>query len=376
MDKELLACIDDNDIKFLQSGQISKYIFPLERNQAHKNKVSHIIVRLFILAITPDNKILYLVQKRGKNKDGYPNHYTDSASGHVLYHKNLNLTLIKKNAIRELEEEFGISSKAVKKLIFYDLNVEEDNFTTEIAYIFFGLVEYNVKLEPDPEELEIEGSRFYTRKELINLLKNEKSVDYSKKVWEYLLKTNIKSLFTNEKTTTESKDIPLYIGRFQPLHHGHIYVIYRILEKHNKIKIGIGSSQFSNIQNNPFSADERKKFIIAALKKRNITNYEIFEIPDIFNAKKWVEHVESIVGHFDVVYSNSEWVRQLFQNKNYSLGKKLTIFKNKYNASHIRDLIMRKNKIWRNLVPNEVISCITEFNGINRIISLQENSDR
>ena len=118
MDKELLACIDDNDIKFLQTGQISKYIFPLERNQAHKKKVSHIIVRLFILAITPDNNILYLVQKRGQNKEGYPNHYTDSASGHVLYHKNLNLTLIKENAIRELEEEFGISSKSVKKLIF------------------------------------------------------------------------------------------------------------------------------------------------------------------------------------------------------------------------------------------------------------------
>ena len=33
--EEILACIKDEDIKYLQSGQISKYIFPLERRKAH-----------------------------------------------------------------------------------------------------------------------------------------------------------------------------------------------------------------------------------------------------------------------------------------------------------------------------------------------------
>ena len=72
MEKEILACIEDKNIKYLHSGQISKYVFPLERSEAHKKQVSHLIIRFFIMTITPDNEIIYLVQKRGKNKKSYP----------------------------------------------------------------------------------------------------------------------------------------------------------------------------------------------------------------------------------------------------------------------------------------------------------------
>ncbi|TFG08446.1 MAG: nicotinamide-nucleotide adenylyltransferase [Promethearchaeota archaeon] len=374
MEKEILACIEDENIKFLQSGQISKHVFPMERKRAHSNKISHLIVRVFIVAIKPGNQMIYLVQKRAKEKESFPNYFTDSASGHVLYDKNLNLNIIKENAIRELNEEFGIESSAVKNLTFYDLDVEQNNLTTEVAFIFFGLIDYDVSLNPDPKEVVVEESKFYTRKELENILDNEKSVDYSKKIWKNILETDMKAYFDKKKDLSkkETNGIALYIGRFQPLHHGHIYVIYRIMERHEMIKIGIGSSQFSHTVNDPFSAEERRQFIIAALKKRNITNYEIYDIPDIFNAKKWVDHVKSIVGDFDIVYSNSEWVRELFQNKGYSLGKKMTIFKKKYNASNIRESINENKESWRNLMPNEVISTIKDFNGIERIQSLYE----
>ncbi|GAH39913.1 unnamed protein product, partial [marine sediment metagenome] len=78
MEKEILACIADNNIRFLHSGQTSKYIFPVEREEAHEKKISHLITRLFIVSITPDKKILYLVQKRGKNKKSFPEYFTDS----------------------------------------------------------------------------------------------------------------------------------------------------------------------------------------------------------------------------------------------------------------------------------------------------------
>ena len=147
MEKEILACIEDENIKYLHSGQISKYVFPLERTDAHKKGVSHLIIRFFIMAITPDNETVYLVQKRGKNKKSYPEFYTDSASGHVIYRPNLEFNDIKENAIRELEEEFGIPRNRINKINFHDLNTEQDNFTKEIAYIIFGLVDYSVKLK-------------------------------------------------------------------------------------------------------------------------------------------------------------------------------------------------------------------------------------
>jgi nicotinamide-nucleotide adenylyltransferase len=286
----------------------------------------------------------------------------------------LELNDIKDNAIRELEEEFGIAQTSIKKIHFYDLKTEQDNFTKEIAYIFFGLVDYHVKLKPNPEELEISESRFYSKRELEKLLNNQKAVDYSKKIWNYLLHTDVNSLFEKDQNSkkTGSQDIALFIGRFQPLHHGHIYVIYRILESHKKIKIGIGSSQLSKTKNNPFTSEERIKFIKTALEKRNISKkrYEIYEIPDIFNAQKWVDHVALIVGEFDVVYSNSDWVRELFKNKGYALGKKIGIFKNKYNGTNVRKSISKEKKNWRNLLPNEVIDLMREFNGVQRIKSL------
>ncbi|MFX1443136.1 MAG: NUDIX domain-containing protein, partial [Promethearchaeota archaeon] len=195
MEKEILACIEDENIKYLHSGQISKYVFPLERTEAHEKRVSHLIIRFFIMAFTPDNETAYLVQKRGKNKKSYPGFYTDSASGHVIYSPNLELNDIKENAIRELEEEFGISPKNIKKIILHDLNTEQDNFTKEIAYIFFGLVDYNVKLKPNPKELEINESRFYSKRELEILLSNEKAVDYSKRIWNYLIHRDALSIF-------------------------------------------------------------------------------------------------------------------------------------------------------------------------------------
>ncbi|MFX0155639.1 MAG: nicotinamide-nucleotide adenylyltransferase [Candidatus Hodarchaeota archaeon] len=374
MNNEILACIEKENKKFLQSGQISKYVFPMERTEAHKKNISHLITRFFILSISPDGAISYLIQKRGKNKKEFPEYFTDSSSGHISWTKYLDLNKIKKNALRELKEEFGISPKDIRKVQFYDLNTEGD----EVAYIFLGIVDNNIPLNPDPEELDVRFSRFYNKDELEKLLETEKYIDYSKKIWKKLLKTNISSLFEKkiEPSIKNEYSIALFIGRFQPLHHGHIYVIREILKSFKKVKIGMGSSQLSNTVNDPFSSEERKKFLNAALKKRNISQnrYEIYYIPDIFSAKKWVDHVVSIVGEFNSVFSNSDWVRELFYNNGIRVEKKIAIFKKQFNGNNIRYLIKNNNKKWKRLVPKEVVDLIEEFNGINRIKSLNEES--
>ncbi|MFX1500777.1 MAG: nicotinamide-nucleotide adenylyltransferase [Promethearchaeota archaeon] len=370
MEKEILVCIEEKNKKFLESGQISKYIFPMERSEAHKKKICHLVTRFFILSLYSKQNAFYLVQKRGKNKMEFPGYYTDSSSGHVIWENNLNLNKIKQNAIRELEEEFGIPPKAIQKTKFHDISDEGD----EIAYIFFGIVDKNIPLKPNPEELDVNSSRFYSKTELHNILENEKNVDHSKQIWETILNTDISSLFKkDDKQPYENKNsVALFIGRFQPLHHGHIYVLNFILKSYKKVKIGIGSSQLSHTLNDPFSSEERKKFINAALKKREISpnQYETYLIPDIFNAKKWVDHVISIVGKFDSVFSNSDWVRELFFNRGIKVEKKITIFKKKFNGNNIRKLIVKNDKKWRSLVPKEVVKLIENFEGIKRIKSL------
>ncbi len=372
MKDEIIACINREDVKFLHSGQISKYIFPLSRKEAHRKKICHLVIRVFIVAITPKKEVFYLVQKRGPKKDTYPNYFTDSASGHVEYHKRLDFVKIKENALRELEEEFGINVNDVIDLKFQDLTIEDDvEEATEVAYVFFGLVKYTVKLKPNSEELDLSASRFYTRNELKTIISKEKLVDHSRIIWKLILSKDLSKLFDNGSQSNGNNNIALFIGRFQPLHFGHLYVIKEILKSSKLLKIAIGSAQLSYSKNDPFTGAEREEFLRAALSKRNIkdTLYKIYQIPDVFNAEKWVSHLVSIVGRFDIVYSNSEWVRQLFKNEGYKVGKKIEIFKKKFNGSNVRSLIKNDKKIWRNLVPNEVISMMKEYNGINRIKS-------
>ena len=376
MREEILACILDKNIKFLHSGQIAKYVFPMNREKAHQKEISHLIIRFFIVSFTPQEQILYLIQKRSKFKESFPDYYTDSASGHVIYKTDLKLKDIEEEAKRELEEEFGIPSKSIEKLLFYDLISEEDKKSTEVAYVFLGLVKHNTNLNPDPNELEIKESRFYDKSEMLNLLKNEKLIDHSKQIWTKLLNMDLAAKFgldiRKTKTKTSKKEIALFIGRFQPLHHGHIFILNKILKNYKKLKIGIGSSQLSKIKSDPFTYEERLNFISSALKERGINpnKFEIFPIPDIFNANKWVDHVISIVGEFNTIFSNSDWVRQLFQNKGRNIGEKIEIFKKKYNGSNVRKLISKENKIWTSLVPKEVVELIEDFNGIERIKTL------
>lgn len=379
MENEILACIEDQNIRYLQSGQISKYLFPMRRKEAHEKKITHLVTRFFILSISPEGDVYYLVQKRALQKESYPGYFTDSSSGHVIWKRNIDLPQIKKSALRELEEEFGIPPKTVHKIRFYEISDEEDNKTREVAYIFFGLVDFGITLKPNPEELDIEESKFYNKIELENMLKNEKSVDHSRRIWQIILNSEIKALFEKEKEVnkTHNKNTALFIGRFQPLHHGHLYVLRNILKLYRRVKIGIGSSQLSNTINDPFTSDERRDFIIASLKKRRISSkrYDIYNIPDIFNAKEWVDHVISIVGEFDAVFSNSDWVRELFQNRGIKVEKKLAIYKKKFNGNKIRHLILKNDKSWKPLVPKEVIELIEEFDGINRLKSLSNKTE-
>ncbi|MCX8176649.1 MAG: adenylyltransferase/cytidyltransferase family protein, partial [Candidatus Bathyarchaeota archaeon] len=51
--------------------------------------------------------------------------------------------------------------------------------------------------------------------------------------------------------------VGFYIGRFQPVHNGHIYAIRYALGRVKELIIGIGSAQFSHEVENPFTAGER-----------------------------------------------------------------------------------------------------------------------
>ena len=163
----------------------------------------------------------------------------------------------------------------------------------------------------------------------------------------------------------------LFIGRFQPFHKGHLLVIKDILKKYDEIVIGIGSSQYKNTIDNPFSYNERVKMIINTLEKEGISKYQIVAIPDIHNPPKWVEHVLSIFSDFDVVVTNNSLTKKLFFKKGIKVDNTPLFYKEKYSGKKIRKKI-RNNKKFEELVPEPVLKVIKDNNCIQRIKKISD----
>lgn len=158
----------------------------------------------------------------------------------------------------------------------------------------------------------------------------------------------------------------LFIGRFQPFHCGHLEVIKLLCKEYEKVIIGIGSSQYKEMMDNPFSFDERKTMIQAALELEKIRNIQIHAIPDIHDPPNWVAHVESLIDDFDIVITNNSFTTNLFREKGY-LVKGTKIFqRDMYSGKEIRRRIIY-DESWEHLVPQQIANFIHKINGVSRI---------
>jgi nicotinamide-nucleotide adenylyltransferase len=158
----------------------------------------------------------------------------------------------------------------------------------------------------------------------------------------------------------------LFIGRFQPFHNGHLKVIQNASIEYEKIIIGMGSSQYDNTEQNPFTANERKKMIQKSLESVNVKNYEIVLIPDIHDLPKWASYVVSIIHDFDVVLTNSDLTKNLFSEKGYIVKETMMYDRKKFSGKEIRRRMLNDEQ-WQGLVPEAVSNIITEINGVNRL---------
>lgn len=182
---------------------------------------------------------------------------------------------------------------------------------------------------------------------------------------------NIADEFTHKMRglLNNSSKIGLFIGRFQPFHKAHLLDIKLALKECNKIIIAIGSSQESATKDNPFSYEERKDMIEAALKAHKILNYDIIPVPDINNDREWVDHVKKLIPEFDIVYTGNDFTEELFKEKNIKL-KKIKLIPD-ISATEIRKRILKGND-WKELVPKEVADYIEKIDGIERIKEINQ----
>ncbi len=163
----------------------------------------------------------------------------------------------------------------------------------------------------------------------------------------------------------------LIIGRFQPIHNGHMEMIRRAAKRYELI-IAIGSPLKSHTVDNPFTGGERYEMILRALRDEGIEAH-IIPVPDIEYNGVWASHVMSLCPPFDMVLSNNPLTIELFSP--YKRVMETSMFSRKeYSGKEIRRRMI-EGEPWEELVPNAVAEYIKEIGGDERISYLSRTDE-
>lgn len=139
--------------------------------------------------------------------------------------------------------------------------------------------------------------------------------------------------------------IGFVLGRFQPFHRGHRYLIEKALEQCESVIVGIGSANVRD-EKNPFSFEERKKQISEAIKKQEYASRitSIIPLDDNPSDNIWLAKLLKKAGKIDVVFGNNEWPNGIFEKAGFKVVRVPLYKRNIYEGTKIREKLKRKTK--------------------------------
>lgn len=163
----------------------------------------------------------------------------------------------------------------------------------------------------------------------------------------------------------------LFIGRFQPVHNGHVFALKKIISKEAHLYIMIGSAQAANTPENPFSTGERIQMLNAVLRDMDIdcAKFTIIPVPDIHNFRMWVDYLKQYIPPFSKIYTGSVITSRLFTEKKIPVEKIPLHRRETLSGVEIRRRMIQGEE-WKELVPKGVADIILKINGIQRVRSL------
>ncbi len=167
----------------------------------------------------------------------------------------------------------------------------------------------------------------------------------------------------------------LFIGRFQPLHNGHMSIMENALKEMEQLIVAIGSAESSYTMKDPFTAGERMEMLLLASRELGWSE-RIIPVPvrDVNRYSIWVSHVISLCPGFEVVYSNNPLTRRLFEEEGFEVRSTPLVERPLLSGESIR-LAISKGDEWKGLVPASVHEYIREIEGDVRIGELFLRSD-
>jgi len=93
----------------------------------------------------------------------------------------------------------------------------------------------------------------------------------------------------------------IFIGRFQPVHTGHVHALGIAASQVDKLYILVGSANQCRSIKNPWTFQERVSMLRSKLRNVNISNYEILPLNDYrYSDSQWMSDVRATVEHYDM----------------------------------------------------------------------------
>lgn len=153
--------------------------------------------------------------------------------------------------------------------------------------------------------------------------------------------------------------VGLVIGRFQPFHLGHKYLIEKALELCDKIIIGIGSPNVTD-EKNPYSLNVRTGFIKRFLKEENLESsvIKIVSIPDVPDDEEWFMLAQKAIhstssgpsADVDVEIGDNAWTNGIYKSHGIPVVQVGFHKRHLLEGTKIRRN-MKEKKPWKRRVP-------------------------
>ncbi len=160
----------------------------------------------------------------------------------------------------------------------------------------------------------------------------------------------------------------LVVGRFQPLHIGHVRMLEYAASKATYLVIGIGSCNSAKTPENPFSAEEREAMLKESLQLKR--PYELKRIPDFGDDGKWSAWIRENLS-FDAYMTNSERERGIMEAAGANVQPIPFYERELYSATEVRRRMLEDGD-WMSLLPEGTVKVIGAVDGLYRVKKLSK----
>lgn len=158
----------------------------------------------------------------------------------------------------------------------------------------------------------------------------------------------------------------LVIGRFQPVHLGHVDLIKKAREHAGSVVVGVGSSNAKPSLRNPFTFEERAQMLRAAFGD----DLEIVAVPDIHDPPRYPAHCMDVVGPVTEVFGNDDRTMDLFEDDGHRVYRPGLQRREEWEAATIRAWLAEGDSAWRKAVPKTVAEVLDRIEASKRLRSM------